>query len=107
MEGGLATNNIGHQHMVPVGEAGAAYLLPHLLKRDAGQAPFGEVMIVGAGSGNDVAAALRSGARHVDAVEIEPVLNELGRNDHPDRPYDDPRVTIHLDDGRSFVRKSR
>src|SRR5204863_966364 len=25
---------------------------------------------------------------------------------HPDKPYDDPRVTIHLDDGRSFARKT-
>ena len=24
--------------------------------------------------------------------------------DHPDRPYDDPRVRIHLDDGRNFLR---
>ncbi len=30
----------------------------------------------------------------------------LGRPHHPDRPYSDPRVTIHLDDGRSFVRKT-
>jgi hypothetical protein len=42
----------------------------------------------------------------VDAVEIEPVLNETGRLDHPNQPYSDPRVSIHLDDGRSFVRRS-
>ncbi len=35
--------------------------------------------IIGAGSGNDVAAALAQGAGHVDAVEIDPVINELGR----------------------------
>ncbi len=64
------------------------------------------MLIIGAGSGNDVQAALLNGARHVDAVEIDPVINEIGRADHPDRPYDDPRVTIHLDDGRSFVRKT-
>ena len=92
---GLITNNIGHQTMVPVGEKGAAYMMPHLLNRDAGNKPFGEVMIVGAGSGNDVSAALQNGAGHVDAVEIEPVLNEVGRDDHPMKPYDDPRVTIH------------
>ena len=62
-------------------------------------------LVVGAGSGNDVSAALANGAGHVDAVEIEPVLNEIGRADHPMRPYDNPRVTIHLDDGRSYVRK--
>ena len=36
------------------------------------------------------------GAGHVDAVEIDPVINELGRRHHPNRPYSDPRVTIHL-----------
>src|SRR6185503_3093266 len=35
-----------------------------------------------------------------------PVLNQIGRNSHPDRPYDDPRVSIHLDDGRSFLHKT-
>ena len=47
-----------------------------------------------------------SGAGHVDAVEIDPVINELGRLHHPNRPYSDPRVSIHLDDGRGFVRKT-
>jgi len=104
--GVLTTNNLGHQQMVPVGESGAAYMLPHLLNRDAGNAPFGRVMIIGAGSGNDVSAALKGGVGHVDAVEIEPVLNETGQRDHPNKPYSDPRVSIHLDDGRSFVRRS-
>ncbi len=104
--GTLVTNNIGHQVMANLAEAGGAYMLPHLLNRDAGRPPFGEAMIIGAGSGNDVAAALAVGARHIDAVEIEPVLNEIGREDHPNAPYDSPRVSIHLDDGRSFVRKT-
>ncbi len=105
-EGWITTNNLGHQGMVKVGETGAAYYLPHLLNRDAGNKPFGEVMIVGAGSGNDVSAALANGVTHVDAVEIDPVLNEIGRNDHPNRPYDDPRVAVTLDDGRSALRRS-
>jgi spermidine synthase len=104
--GHMQTNNIGHQQMVAIDETGAAYALPHLLNRDAGNPPFKEVMIIGAGSGNDVASALANGAEHVDAVEIDPVLNEIGRNDHPNAPYEDPRVTITLDDGRSAVRKS-
>ncbi len=102
----LNTNNIGHQAMVSVGKVGGAYMLPHLLNRDAGGAPFEDVLIIGAGSGNDVAGALAANAKHIDAVEIEPVLNEIGRRDHPNQPYADPRVTIHLDDGRSFVRNT-
>jgi hypothetical protein len=39
-------------------------------------------------------------------VEIDPVIASIGRQDHPNRPYDDPRVTIHLDDGRNFLRNS-
>jgi hypothetical protein len=42
--------------------------------------------VVGAGTGNDVAAALRHGAKHVDAVEIDPVILELGAELHPERP---------------------
>src|SRR4029079_12954542 len=68
--------------------------------------PFASVLIIGAGSGNDVAAALRYGATHVDAVEIDPAINDIGRADHPNRPYQDSRVTIHIDDGRSFIRRT-
>jgi SAM-dependent methyltransferase len=103
----ILTNNIGHQEMVAPAESGPIYVLPHLLNRDAGGKPFGDVMIIGAGSGNDVQAALSHGAKHIDAVEIDPALNALGRSDHPDRPYDDPRVTINLDDGRSFAKKAK
>lgn len=104
--GFLFTNNIGHQNMVAIQQAGAGYTLPHLLNRDAGGQPFADILIIGAGSGNDVQAALIHGAKRIDAVEIDPVINEIGRADHPDRPYDDPRVRIHLDDGRSFVRRT-
>jgi len=103
----IQSNNLNHQTMLPIGELGPVYLLPHLLNRDAGGRPFEEALIIGAGSGNDVAAALRAGAKRVDAVEIDPVIRELGRRHHPDRPYADPRVTVHLDDGRSFVRRTQ
>jgi SAM-dependent methyltransferase len=103
----IDVNNLGHQGMVEIERRGPAYLLPHLLNRESGGKPFDDVMIIGAGSGNDVAAALAHNVRHVDAVEIDPVLNELGRANHPNRPYDDPRVSIHIDDGRGFVRKTR
>lgn len=62
------------------------------------------VAIVGAGSGNDVAAALRMGASHVDAIEIDPAIVFLGRNNHPEHPYDDPRVTVNINDARNFFR---
>jgi SAM-dependent methyltransferase len=66
-----------------------------------------EVAIVGAGSGNDVAAALRSGAQHVDAIEIDPAILESGRSNHPEHPYDDPRVSSIVNDARSFFRNAK
>jgi SAM-dependent methyltransferase len=62
------------------------------------------VAIVGAGSGNDVAAALRMGASHVDAIEIDPAIVFLGKHYHPEHPYDDPRVTVVVNDARNFFR---
>jgi spermidine synthase len=100
----ISTNDISHQEMVSIASYGTGYMLPYLLNRDAGGKRYEEVLIIGAGSGNDVAAALRAGVKHVDAVEIDPRINEIGRQQHPDRPYDDDRVTVHLDDGRAFVR---
>src|SRR6185295_10181591 len=103
----ISTNNIGHQFMQRVSlDGGAAYLLPHLLNRDAGGAPLDAVMIIGAGSGNDVAAALLAGAKHVDAVEIDPVIRRLGARHHPDQPYSDARVAVQIDDGRAFARRT-
>jgi len=102
----IDVNNLGHQAMLPVELGAPAYMLPYLLNRDAGGRPIEDVMIIGAGSGNDVAAALRQGAKQVDAVEIDPVINMLGRREHPNAPYSRRRVAIHLDDGRSFVRKT-
>jgi SAM-dependent methyltransferase len=102
----IDVNHIGHQGMLEVARGGPAYRLPHRLAQEAGARPFEDVLIIGAGSGNDVAAALSMGVGHVDAVEIDPVINRLGRLHHPDRPYSDRRVTIHLDDGRGFLRRT-
>jgi SAM-dependent methyltransferase len=78
-----------------------------LLNRDAGGSRFADVLVVGAGSGNDVSRALAWGAERVDAVEIDPVIARLGARDHPDRPYSDPRVFLHVDDGRNFLRSTQ
>jgi hypothetical protein len=102
----LSVNGIYHQQMVSRSESFPAYALPHLLNRDAGRAPFADVLIIGAGSGNDVSRALQWGANHVDAVEIDPAIYRLGHDYHPDHPYQDPRVEIHLDDGRNFLRST-
>jgi SAM-dependent methyltransferase len=63
------------------------------------------VLIVGSGTGNDVAAALRAGAGRVDAVDIDPAILAMGRRHHPERPYDDPRVRLIVDDARHAFRQ--
>jgi SAM-dependent methyltransferase len=111
----IGVNLIGHQRMVSRdddGSPGYAYALPHLLNRDARRLsgaeprPFADVLVIGAGSGNDVSRALQWHAHRVDAVEIDPVIQGIGARDHPDRPYQDPRVHVYLDDGRNFLRSS-
>src|SRR5262249_16261711 len=41
--------------------------------------PAANVAVVGAGTGNDVAAALRAGAASVDAIEIDPAILLTGK----------------------------
>ncbi|MEM6885817.1 MAG: hypothetical protein AAF571_12355 [Verrucomicrobiota bacterium] len=64
--------------------------------------PNARILIVGSGTGNDVAAALRSGPAHVDAVEIDPAILHLGERYHPERPYQSPVVKTHANDARTF-----
>lgn len=68
---------------------------------------FDRVLVIGAGSGTDVALALARGAKHVDAVEIDPRLAQIGRDFHPEGVYNDPRVTVIVNDGRAFLNASR
>lgn len=101
----ISVNGVWHQVATPVSEVhtqGPQYRLPY--KRSL--APLDDVLIVGAGSGTDVALALDAGAKHVDAVEIDPRLRQIGEQRHPDRPYDDPRVSVHIDDGRAFLERT-
>jgi spermidine synthase len=100
----ISVNNVGHQKMVPFDSGGAVYSLIHLLQRATGGGPFKDELIIGAGSGNDIDHALHDGVGRIDAVEIDPVIQRIGIKENPDRPYEDPRVVRHLDDGRHFLR---
>src|SRR5262249_55414679 len=77
----------------------SGYHAPYRMLR----APPKRVLVLGAGSGNDVAVALDEGAEHVDVVEIDPEIIAIGRRSHPARPYDSERVTIHVTDARAFL----
>ena len=101
----VAANNIPHQTAYPIETLQRVepfYFFPY---RHLDTATLDRVLIVGAGNGNDVAVALSQGAKHIDAVEIDPVIQDLGRRYHPDRPYQDPRVTVHINDGRAFIQQ--
>ena len=99
----VSVNGIPHQNIIPARELQKVYSQPYL---DAPGNPLRNVLIVGAGTGDDVANALLKGARHIDAVEIDPQLYQLGRRLNPDRPYADPRVTVHINDGRAFLEQT-
>ncbi|MEO8070783.1 MAG: hypothetical protein ABI652_05240, partial [Acidobacteriota bacterium] len=96
----VEVNNIFHQSMAPVEHKEYFYQWPYTVFGDT----FENVLILGAGSGTDVAAALKHGAKHVDAVEIDPAILRLGYQHHPDHPYSDPRVTRITDDARHYLR---
>jgi ubiquinone/menaquinone biosynthesis C-methylase UbiE len=108
----IAVNNTGYQATIdlrPDRPAGnpliyppqqrgySQYDLPALFH----PAPY-KVLIVGAGSGNDAAGALRNGAQDVVAVDIDPAIIDFGRRFHPEQPYSDPRVRVVNDDARSY-----
>jgi len=63
-----------------------------------------DVAVVGAGTGNDTAAALRAGAGKVDAIEIDPAILLVGRLNHPEKPYDNRRTHAIVNDARTFLR---
>ncbi len=67
------------------------------------------VLVIGVGGGIDVFTALRGGAKHVDAVEINPTTSRLLRKDYLDATnhlIEQPGVTPWREEGRSFVRRS-
>lgn len=78
------------------------YLLPYTLAKGRQR-----VAVLGAGGGMDVEAALLSGVRAVDAIDIDPKLIELSRRDNAAGCYDDPRVTVHVNDARAFLQNAR
>jgi hypothetical protein len=76
------------------------YSLPYRLR-----APR-KLLILGGGAGNDAAVALRHGVPEIHVVEIDPLIAELGRRLHPDRPYERPEVRVIVDDARAWLRRT-
>lgn len=40
-------------------------------------------------------------------MEIDPRLQEIGESLHPARPYANPRVHVHINDGRAFLERTK
>jgi Spermine/spermidine synthase domain len=101
----ISVNGVPHQSMSPASwkltHSSAIYGAPYAHRDQS--VPLGDVLVVGAGSGSDVAIALTKGARHVDAVDIDPRLVKIGVDGNPDHAYQDSRVTRHINDGRAFL----
>jgi hypothetical protein len=101
----VSVNGIVHQAMWRAASPSKEALYEQIY-RWFPQRTFRNMLIVGAGTGTDTAVALAHGVTRVDAVEIDPEILRLGVMRHPDRPYDDPRVSRHVNDGRAFLRSS-
>ncbi len=68
------------------------------------------VLILGAGGGADVLMALYNGAGEIDAVELNPQITKLVTDTYADfagHLYDDERITVHTQEARGFVARSK
>jgi predicted membrane-bound spermidine synthase len=73
--------------------------------------PNANVAIIGPGGGYDVSAALVFDARHITAVEINPIIALDVMSSEPFTTYNGgiyqhPKVQLEVDEGRSFIRRS-
>jgi len=112
----LTTNNSRYQTIVNLSsqfvQSHADEFRRHPLDENAYNMPYRfypsppSVLVLGSGMGNDVAAALRNGAGHVEAVEIDPLILKLGKELHFEHPYDSPRVHVVLNDARNHIESS-
>jgi hypothetical protein len=102
----VQVNGIPHQW---IGSTDQRFMTEPLYFAPYERAPensLNRVLVIGAGTGGDVAIALAQGASRVDAVEIDQRLYELGKVLNPDHPYQDPRVHVYINDGRAFLQQS-
>ena len=100
----VMVNGIPHQAITAAAKRPAIFYQPYT---QAPRNPLNNVLVVGAGTGNDVAGALRMGAKHIDAVEIDPMIYKLGTKLNSDHPYQSPRVSAHINDGRAFLSQTK
>src|SRR5215207_885149 len=102
----ITANGVPHQSIAPL-EVLLREKSPYRWPYDQTPGnPHKRVLVIGAGNGNDVAVALANGAERVDAVEIDPRIQQIGAQLHLAKPYDDPRVHVYINDGRAFLERT-
>lgn len=103
---GVNVNNSSHQFISPYQGREEFYHAPYQLFDSPN---YQKILIIGSGIGADVATALglNPSLQEIDSVEIDPKIAEIGQKLNPDKPFDDPRVKVHINDGRSFLQKSK
>ena len=103
----VTANNIPFQAIHSVARMHRRQKFYFFAYRHVTRQSLGNVLIIGAGTGNDVAVALSEGARHIDAVEIDPRLLAAGHQLHPDHPFQSPRVAAYVADGRQYLQDTQ
>ena len=106
----LSVNGIGHQQIYLDDyqlRAANAYSYVYDMRASLGLPPPKSVLVIGAGTGNDVQVALLNGAQEVHAVEIDPAIASIGKRYNPHQPYNNPRTRLIIDDGRSTLRQAQ
>jgi tRNA1(Val) A37 N6-methylase TrmN6 len=99
----IFTNKTGHQAMEKKPKLWF-YQMPYASFKNP---QYDDILIIGAGSGQDASVALQNNVQNIDAVDIEPRLVEIGKEFHPLKPYSDPRVKITIADGRNFIENQK
>ena len=97
-------NGVPHQIIQASSRQMPFYRIPY---QQAPSNTLNNVLVIGAGTGNDVSNALREGAKHVDAVEIDPEIQKVGVRLNPDHPYASSRVSVYINDGRAFLEQTK
>ena len=97
--------------MPKAGPDGHEYLRWELTAVGYHAAPKKRGLIIGAGGGRDIMTAFMHGMEKVDAVEINPLIADSVMRgqfaEYSGHLYERPGLTVHVADGRTFVRRSQ